>query len=310
MLVQLDDAKTGNQDNSGPRPLGVVGCVAVVERTDQSEPDWIMANRANWDERVAVHLGPRGYDLTSLRNGHGKLDPIVDAELPEVTGKRILHLQCHFGHDTLSLAQRGAAVVGLDFSAPAIAAALRLSEELGLQSRAQFVQADLYEAQAMIPEPRGFDLVYVTWGAICWLPDIRRWAEIVAGFLEPGGSIYLAEGHPSALVFDDRTRLSDGKPGYYVPYFLQGPLIENDSRDYADRTAVVRNAKQHVFMHPLGSVVTSLIEAGLTLNWLHEHDAVTWQMFDSLVEASDRLYRWPHEPWLPLAFSLLATHSF
>ena len=83
-------------------------------------------------------------------------------------------------------------------------------------------------------------------------------------------------------------RLSDGKPGYYVPYFLQGPLIENDPRDYADETAVVRNAKQYVFMHPLGSVVTALIDAGLTLNWLHEHDAITWRMFDSLVQGRDR----------------------
>jgi SAM-dependent methyltransferase len=198
-------------------------------------------------------------------------------------------------------------VLGLDFSAPAITAARRLSAELGLASRARFVQADLYDAPKAVPEPRGFDLVYVTWGAICWLPDIRRWAEIVAHFLKPGGSVYLAESHPAALVFDDRTRLSDGKPGYYVPYFLEGPLIENDPRDYADKTAVVRNAKQYVFMHPLGSVITALIEAGLTLNWLHEHDAITWRMFDSLVEGRDRLYRWPKEPWLPLSFSLLAS---
>jgi SAM-dependent methyltransferase len=279
----------------------------VAKGDDQSEPDWSIANRANWDERVAIHLGPRGYDLTDLRGGHGKLDAIVESELPDVSGKRVLHLQCHFGSDTLSLAQRRAEVLGLDFSAPAITAARRLSAELGLTSRARFVQADLYDAPKAVPEPRGFDLVYVTWGAICWLPDIRRWAEIVANFLKPNGSVYLAESHPAALVFDDRTRLSDGKPGYYVPYFLEGPLIENDPRDYADKTAVVRNAKQYVFMHPLGSVITALIEAGLTLNWLHEHDAITWRMFDSLVEGRDRLYRWPKEPWLPLSFSLLAS---
>jgi SAM-dependent methyltransferase len=273
------------------------------------EPDWRLANRANWDERVAIHLGPRGYDLTDLRAGHGKLDAIVERELPDVSDKRILHLQCHVGCDTLSLAQRGAEAVGLDFSAPAITAAQRLSAELGLASRARFVQADLYDAPSAVPEPCGFDLVYVTWGAICWLPDIRRWAEIVAHFLKPGGSVYLAEGHPVALVFDDRSRLSNGEPGYYVPYFLQGPLIEDDPRDYADEMAVVRNAKQYVFMHPLGSVVTALIDAGLTLNWLHEHDAITWRMFDNLVEDRDRLYRWPKEPWLPLAYSLVATRS-
>jgi SAM-dependent methyltransferase len=281
--------------------------VIVAKGDNQSKANWRLANRANWDERVAIHLGPRGYDLTDLREGHGKLDAVAERELPDVSGKRALHLQCHIGCDTLSLAQRGAEAVGLDFSAPAITAAKRLSAELGLASRARFVQADLYDAPIAVPEPRGFDLVYVTWGAICWLPDIRRWAEIVAQFLKPGGSIYMAESHPVAQVFDDRSRLSDGRPGYYVPYFLQGPLIEDDPRDYADEMAVMKNATQYVFMHPLGSVVTALIEAGLTLNWLHEHDAITWRMFDHLVKGSDCLYRWPDKPWLPLAFSLLAS---
>ena len=129
------------------------------------------------DERVAVHLAALGYDLTDLRKGHGKLCAIVEPELPLVSGKRVLHLQCHFGKDTLTLAQRGADVVGLRFSAPAIAAAQTLTAELGLTASAGFVQADLYDAPAVVSEPAGFDLVYVTWGAICWLPDIRRWAR-------------------------------------------------------------------------------------------------------------------------------------
>jgi SAM-dependent methyltransferase len=187
--------------------------------------DWRAINRAHWDELVEVHLGPRGYDLADLRNGRGKLDAIVKAELPPVSGKRVLHLQCHFGRDTLALAQRGAEVVGLDFSAPAIAAARQLAAELHLESRVHFVQADLYDAPRAIPEPHSFDLVFVTWGAICWLPDIQRWAELVASFIKPGGSLYLAEGHPTALVFDSSTGSPDGRPGYYVPYFLDGPLI-------------------------------------------------------------------------------------
>jgi SAM-dependent methyltransferase len=272
-----------------------------------TEPNWRAANRANWDERVAAHLSSRGYDLSNLRAGDGSLGAIVESELPAVSGKRVLHLQCHFGADTLALAQRGARVVGLDFSDAAITAARRLTEELGLGSQARFVQADLYDAPTALAEPGSFDLVYATWGAISWLPDIRGWAEVIAHFLKPGGSIYLADSHPAALIFDDRTRLPDRKPGYYVPYFLKGPLIENDSRDYADETAVLRNAKQYVFMHPLGNVVTSLIQAGLTLDWLHEHDAIGWRMFDSLVKGDMGLYRWPAQAWLPLAFSLLAS---
>jgi hypothetical protein len=147
----------------------------------------------------------------------------------------------------------------------------------------------------------------VTWGAICWLPDIRRWAEIVANFLKPGGSLYLAESHPAAQVFDDRTILLDGRPGYYVPYFLDGPLIEDDVRDYADTTAVVSNARQYVFIHSLASVITGLIDAGLRLDWLREHDAIAWQLFSCLVKGPDGLYRWPHKAWLPLAYSLQAT---
>src|SRR5437773_878717 len=130
------------------------------------------ANRAHWDEKVALHLGPSGYDLTSLRAGHGGSNAIEEAQLWPVDGTHSLHLQCDFGADSLKLAQRGASVVGLDFSAAAIDAARRLANELGLADRARFVHADLYDAPAAISEAAGFDIVFVTWGAICWLPDI------------------------------------------------------------------------------------------------------------------------------------------
>jgi len=270
------------------------------------EPDWRAANRANWDERVAIHLAAPLYDLAPLRAGRGRLDPIAEAELGAVDGLRVLHLQCHFGSGSLSLAQRGAEVVGLDFSAPAIAAARELADELGLAGRARFVEADLYDAPAAIPEPHAFDLVFVTWGAICWLPDIRRWAEIVAHFIKPGGALYLAEGHPAALVFDDAAPPHGDLPGWFAPYFLREPLVLDDPTDYADENARLQNARSYSWMHPLGDVVTGLIDAGLTLRWLHEHDAVPWRMFKLLVEGADGLWRWPDKPWLPLGFSLRA----
>ncbi len=268
--------------------------------------EWQALNRANWDERVRVHLGPGGYDLAALRAGRDRLNAIEEAELGPVDGLRVLHLQCHFGRDTLILAQRGAEVVGLDFSAPAIDAARKLAAELGLESRARFVEADLYDAATAIPEPHAFDLVFVTWGAIYWLPDIRRWAEIVAHFLKPDGNLYLADGHPAALVFDDERRLPDGNPGYYLPYFQREPLVYENATDYVDRSARLQNSRQVSWMHPLASTVTALLDAGLRLEWLHEHDAVTWQMFACLVEGSDGLFRWPDKPWLPLSFSLRA----
>jgi SAM-dependent methyltransferase len=272
-----------------------------------NEPAWKAANHAHWDEMVGLHLGPGGYDLSDLREGRGRFNAIEEAELWPVDGKRVLHLQCHFGADSLKLAQRGAKVVGLDFCPAAITAANQLAKELGLAGRARFVQADLYDAPAAIAEPAAFDLVFVTWGAITWLPNIRRWAEIVAHFLKPGGSLYLAEAHPAALVFDDAAPLADGRPGYFAPYFAREPVLLEVSHDYVDETAVVRNATTYTWIHPLSDIISGLLTAGLTLDWFHEHDAVTWRMFKVLAQDANELWRWPDRPWLPLAFSLRAT---
>ena len=268
--------------------------------------DWRAANRANWDERVPVHLNAPGYDPGPLRAGRRRLDPIVETELGPVEGLSVLHLQCHFGLDTLALAQRGATVVGLDFSALAIAAARAMADELGLAGRARFVEADLYDAPLAVPEPHAFDRVFTTWGTVTWLPDIRAWARVVAGFLKPGGALYYADAHPAAQVFDDLTPLPDGRPGYFVPYFQREPVVLDDPSDYADASARLRHARQYNWMHPVASIVTALIDAGLRLDFLHEHDAVAWRMFKALVAGADGLYRWPDKPWLPLALSLRA----
>ena len=267
---------------------------------------WRDLNRANWDERAHVHVGPGSdYDLTALCAGRGKLNAIEEAELGDVRGLRVLHLQCHFGADTLVLAQRGASVVGLDFSPVAIDAARKLGAELGLGAR--FVLADIYDAATAIPEPASFDLVYVTWGATCWLPDIRRWAAIVALFLKPGGRLYYADAHPAAYVFDDEARLPDGKPGYFAPYLGRQPLVLVEHKDYADPTAHLANATSVQWLHPLSDTLGGLIEAGLRLDWLHEHAQVPWRMFQMLVQKDDGDWHWPDKPWLPLGISLQAT---
>ncbi len=272
-----------------------------------ADKDWRAINRANWDERVGVHLKAPGYDLAPLRAGRGRLNAIEEAELGDVHGLEVLHLQCHFGADTLSLAQRGARVTGLDFSEPAIAAARGLADELGLADRARFVCADLYEAPSAVGRAEAFDLVYVTWGATCWLPDIKRWAAIVAQFLKPGGRLYYADGHPSAYVFDNETKLPDGMPGYFAPYFQREPLVMNDGFDYADPDARLVNATNVSWMHSLSSILGGLLEAGLSLDWLHEHAQVPWQMFHILVKRDDGDWHWPDRPWLPLALSLQAS---
>jgi SAM-dependent methyltransferase len=153
-------------------------------------PDWFALNLANWNERVPIHLNapPLHYDLDPLRNGTEHLDAIATDILGPVEGLRVLHLQCHFGKDTLTIAQQGASVTGLDFSPPAIAAARSLAADLGLTDRARFVQANIYDAETAINEPGSFDRVFASWGALVWLPDIPAWARIVSSFLKPNGS--------------------------------------------------------------------------------------------------------------------------
>jgi SAM-dependent methyltransferase len=273
--------------------------------------DWRELNRANWDERVAVHLASPTYDLAPLRAGRGRLSAIEEAELGPVAGLRVVHLQCHFGRDSLVLAGRGAAeVVGVDFSPPAIDAARALAAELGLPAR--FVLADLYDAPAAAGEAAGgFDLAYATWGTIGWLPDVAGWARVVAHFLRPGGALYFADSHPAALVFDDLAGGPDdlGRPGWYAPYFGAGPLVIDDPSDYADPDARLANSRIVCFMHPLGAILDGLRGAGLRLEWLREHPRVPWRMFRSLVRDADGCWTWPDCQWLPLALSLRATRE-
>ena len=267
-----------------------------------TEPDWPALNRANWDERVAAHLAPESdYDLSGLRAGHHALHGIEECELGPVKGLRLLHLQCHFGLDTLALAQRGAEVTGVDFSGPAIEAAQGLAKELGLA--ANFVRSDIYAARQVLSGD--FDGVFTTWGTIPWLPDIAGWARVIASLLKPGGFLYFADMHPAAMVFDDEA--GDGvRPSWFWPYFHEGVFEIDDARDYANPLAVLRHSKTHQFVHPLASVVQSLIDAGLRIEMLHEHDGVAWKAFASLVEGEGRLWRFPDKPWLPLSYSIKA----
>ncbi len=268
------------------------------------EPEWLTANRANWDERVAIHLGPRGYDLSRLRAGHGRFTPIEEAALGPVAGKRVLHLQCHFGADTLKFAQRGAEATGIDFSPAAIAAANALAGELNLPAR--FILSDVYDAPTALPEPASFDLVFASWGTICWLPDVTRWAEVIAHFLRPGGTFVFADFHPVALTLDDEVPGSQGMPGWYAPYLDPAPMQIESERDYADPEAVLTRKTTWQWLHPVGKVVTALIRAGLRLEILHEHNAAPWRMFACLKEDPDGLFRWPDRPWLPLSYALRA----
>lgn len=272
--------------------------------------DWRALNLANWEERTAVHLGPDGYDLSSHRAGRGKLDAIVEAELGPVAGLRVLHLQCHIGDDSIALAQRGASeVVGVDFSAAAISAAAGIARECGV-ANARFVEADVYAApQVLAAEAGSFDLVFTTWGTITWLPDVEAWARVVAHFLRPGGSLYFADLHPVAAVFDGLADAADteGRPDWLLPYFGRVSQVFDDPVDYADPSSPLVNSRTVNWVHPLSDILAALWTAGLQLDWLHEHSGLPWRCFPGLVRDADQLWSWPGRAWLPLAISLRAS---
>ncbi len=277
---------------------------------DRQEPDissaeteFFETNRRNWDERAGVHLRDNTgfYRLQAFKVGADVLGPIEAAEIGDVRGKRVIHLQCHFGLDTLCLARRGAEATGLDFSPAALAGARGLAAELGIAAR--FVEANLYDARAALDGI--FDLAYVTWGAINWLPDIRGWAAVVASLLGPGGALYLAESHPSALILEQIE-------GRLVPYYPwrtppDRPLVFDEPKTYTGDETPLANNRNYSWVHPLSDILGGLIAAGLRIEFLHEHQALPWRLFPMMVPGPEGMYRLPDGAVsMPLAFSLMA----
>lgn len=274
-------------------------------------------NQARWDEVVAIHVASPFYRVKEFLAGEDILLPIESREVGDLRGKSLIHLQCHFGLDTLALARRGAQVTGLDFSGKAVAAARDLAREAGIDAR--FVEGNLYDAPSLIAER--FDRAYVSWGAINWLPDIRGWARVVATMLKPGGELYLLEGHPFALTLDqlgEATIGADGAIGQSdptaplrpaFPYFRSAgePLVFDTAETYTGDGGTLANTRTHEFVHGIADILTALIEAGLAITMFHEHDACAWAMWPLLVEDADGMYRLPEGAAnLPLSFSVKA----
>jgi SAM-dependent methyltransferase len=247
---------------------------------------------------VPVHLASEFYDLAGFRAGAGSLRPFEAAEAGDVTGKRLVHLQCHVGLDTLSWARNGARVTGLDFSEPAIEAARSLAADLAID--ASFVVADVYDALTALGGRR-FDVVYTGTGALVWLPDIPRWARTVAALLEPGGFLYLVEGHPFAEILDEAQGSTVVRD-----YFDEQPQVEDYPYTYTDGPPL-EHTRSVQFQHRIGQVVTALADAGLRIDLLNEHDFDVFQRFESL-ERHGGEYRFrAGRPRVPMMFSLRAT---
>ena len=266
---------------------------------DDLQERWREANRASWDERVPIHVSGDFYGVEGFKAGEEHLRPFELEEMGDVSGKDLLHLQCHFGKDTLSWARRGARVTGLDFSAPAIEAASKLAEDFGLE--AEFVRSDVYEARESLGG-RTFDVVYTGLGALNWLPDIERWAQVAAGLVHPGGFLYLSEFHPLTNVFGD-----DDLTVEHDYFHKKEPDVWDEPGTYADLEAETVNNITYEWKHTLSDVITALIKSGLTLEFLHEHDYTLFPRWPILEKTGFDTYRLPKDtPQIPLMYSLLA----
>lgn len=262
------------------------------------------ANRRHWDEVVDIHVRSDFYDVASFKAGRSTLKQVEVTELGEVRGKTLLHLQCHFGVDTLSWARHeGAIVTGVDFSEAAIEQARALAAELEIAAR--FVHSNVYDLPNVLDER--FDVVFTSYGVLCWLPDLDRWARVAAHFVRPGGTFYIVEAHPLLHVFDDTTGVDDLHVKY--PYFATAePLSFDYAGTYASGDATIENRRTYEFPHSLADIVSSLIDAGLRIEHLHEFPFSTSQFLPftrRLADGTVRLTK--HDGSVPLMFSIRAT---
>ncbi len=261
------------------------------------------ANRDLWDELTPIHARSAFYDVEAFKAGQSRLLSIEREAVGDVRGKSLLHLQCHFGLDTLSWARLGARATGVDFSAPAIRLARSLNEELGLG--ATFVHSNVYDLPDALTGQ--FDLVYTSYGVLVWLPDLTRWAAVVAHFLEPGGAFYIVEGHPFMYVFDmERAAEPQGLRVDQSYFGGAEPRRWEAEGSYADREAPVAHPS-YEWSHGLGEIVSAIAGAGLVVDYPHEFPVCSWQAFPFMERGDDGWWRLPAgHPEIPLTFSLKA----
>jgi SAM-dependent methyltransferase len=263
--------------------------------------EYKVVNKANWDERVPAHVASRDYAVERFVADPEYLSDVVRFDRPQlgdIAGLRGVHLQCHIGTDTISLARLGASMTGVDFSRPAVEAATDLARRTGAD--AVFTESDVYEAAEAVGR-EAFDFVYTGIGALCWLPSVSRWAGVVASLLKPGGRLFIREGHPMLWS------LQDGRDDKLLvveyPYFeMEEPSVFDESGTYVETDVVFTNNVTHSWAHGLGEIVTALLDVGMTITGLTEHDRVPWlalpglmdQLEDGEFRLADRPERLPH----------------
>lgn len=276
------------------------------ETDDGTEYDQLVEeNRAHWDELARHHPDTDHYDVDAFLAGESTLRDLERAEL-DPTGDRMLHLQCHFGLDTLSWVRNEGVThaTGVDFSPTAIETARELRDRAEIDpNRARFVESDVYDLRETLSET--FDVAYASYGTIYWLPDLGRWATVIAQHLDPGGIFYLADGHPFANPFHYESTAEDLQVAH--PYFNERPITDEADGSYAGWNFDMNNRINHGFAHPTGEIVTALVDAGLHIQFVHDHPWSFFKRFEAMEEGPDGRWRLPglaHD--LPFTISLKA----
>ncbi|MEM1435442.1 MAG: class I SAM-dependent methyltransferase [Pseudomonadota bacterium] len=270
-----------------------------------SHDSYFDANRRHWDQRAPVHAASQMYDLAAFAADPEHLSDVVRFDAPvlgTLTGQRAVHLQCHIGTDTLSLQRLGAEVAGVDQSAASIGIARQLFQDTATAGR--FEIGNVYDAPALLGET--YDLVYSGVGALNWLPDVRRWAQTAAALLAPGGRLYLREGHPMLWAMEDR---ADSELRVHYPYFeTTEPMVWDDTVTYTGPEEVLTETRNYEWNHGLGEIVTAVIDAGMRVDRLDEHQGCEWQAMPHMV-LEGRQWMLPPEQrsLLPLMYTLQAT---
>lgn len=246
----------------------------------ENNKNYFEANKLMWDARTEAHINSKFYDLEGFRNGNNALGPIVLEEMPEVDGKTLLHLQCHFGLDTLSFARMGAVVTGVDLSSRSIEIANSLSKELELP--AIFIESNVMTMDQKIEEQ--FDIVFTSYGAICWLPDINAWAEQIAKRLKPGGIFYMAEFHPYLYMWEWK----EHKIAY--PYFSKGKVFHEKSEgSYTDGSEKL-SYDEYFWIHGVADVQNALRNNGINVIGFNEYDYNPYPCFEGIQKRAEKEY--------------------
>ncbi|HQW92110.1 MAG TPA: class I SAM-dependent methyltransferase [Ferruginibacter sp.] len=267
------------------------------------------ANKQSWNKRTAVHKDSAFYDLASFKKGKSSLNKIELEELGSVKGKSLLHLQCHFGMDTMSWQREGAHCVGVDLSDEAIKLAKEINEELKLKT--EFICANIYDLKSALKvSPTGgdlegaFDIVFTSYGTIGWLPDLDKWAGIVAHFLKPGGIFYIADFHPVLWMMDD----SFEKIKYH--YFNTDVISEEISGTYSDRDAPIKSI-EHGWNHPFSEIFNALVKHGLQILQFNEFPYSPYNCFKNLEQGTDGMWRIRGmDEKMPVMYSIKAVKQF